>query len=180
VFFIGAATYSYILADLIKPLFLPFLDDIAYLISYILSALSIKSYVYQSGGVPIISLATMSGKTVLTSFVYGCIGVFSAIVFSIILVIILFEDSRGWKIRVLASVVGIVGTFGLNIVRVIGIFLTDYFYGAEVGAIVHYFIGYVFFSVWLTLFLYAYFKTKTMKIKIPSMSRQVESNVSNP
>jgi exosortase/archaeosortase family protein len=73
-----------------------------------------------------------------------------------------------------------VGTFGLNIVRVIGIFLTDYFYGAEVGAIVHYFIGYVFFSVWLTLFLYAYFKTKTMKIKIPSMSRQVESNVSNP
>lgn len=173
IFFIAAATYSYILAEWVRPFFLPFLDDIAYIILNILRALRVNSYVFHSGGVPIISLTSVSGKLVLTSFVYECIGVFSALVFSIILVIILLEDSRGWKIRVLASVIGIVGTFCMNIVRITAILLTDYFYGVEVGAIVHYFIGYVLFSAWLAFFLYAYFKSKTMKIKIPSIPRKI-------
>jgi exosortase/archaeosortase family protein len=53
---------------------------------------------------------------------------------------------------------GIIGTFFLNILRIILIFVTDYFYGYEVGAIVHYFIGYMLFVTWTSIFLYLLLK----------------------
>jgi exosortase/archaeosortase family protein len=170
-FFIAAATSSSLVAASLAPLLSPYLDDIAALIVNILRLLGISANLYDFtdfgySNIPIIGFTTLSGQLVFTSFAYECIGIFSAIVFSIILVIVLSEDPSSWKTKLLASVVGVLGTFALNIVRVTIIYVTDYFYGAEAGANAHYVIGYVLFSAWLALFLYVYSKRQAIRNKI--------------
>lgn len=171
-FLIAAATSSYFAAAWLKPYVSPYLDDIAYLIVNILRPLGVNASFYNSGNAPIIGFTSLSGNLVLTSFVYECVGVFSALVFSIILVIVLFEDPSGWKVKLLAAFIGVSGTFALNVIRVTIIMLTDYFYGAEAGATIHYIIGYALFSAWLIFFLYIYSKRKTIQMKIQSFSRK--------
>jgi exosortase/archaeosortase family protein len=52
----------------------------------------------------------------------------------------------------------VTGVLALNVLRVLIIFIADYFYGAEVGGQIHYVIGYAIFITWLTIFLYLYSK----------------------
>jgi hypothetical protein len=77
-------------------------------------------------------------------------------------------------------VVGVLGTFAINIVRIIIIFLTDYFYGAEAGANVHYVIGYTLFSAWLAIFLFAFSKRKTIQMKIQTLWQKPNPPIIEP
>jgi len=172
IFFIVAATSSSFVAEWLKPYFTPYLDDIAYIILNVLRAFGVNAYIYFFRNEPILGFTSVSGNLVLTSFVYECIGVFSALVFSIILVIVLIEDHSSLKVKLLASVVGVLGTFALNILRITFILLTDYFYGAEAGANVHYIVGYALFSAWLVFFLYIYSQRKTLQTKFLSLWRK--------
>jgi len=139
----------------------------------ILRAVGVDAIIYYLGNTPILDFPSLSGKMVSGAFVYECIGIYSALVFSIILVVILFEDPSDLKVKVAYSIAGVFGTFALNILRVTVIFLTDYFYGAEVGGSVHYVIGYILFTIWLTFFLYAYSKRKTVKAKFVSFWQRI-------
>lgn len=173
-FFITAATSSYFIAESLAPYISPFLDNIGALIVSILRILGIKANVYDSApfgydNIPIIGFTTLSGETIYTAFVYECVGIFSAIVFSIILVIIMFEDPSSWKTRLLASIIAVSGTFAVNIIRVTIIYVTDFFYGAEAGANVHYVIGYALFSAWLVFFIYMYSKRHIIQTKTQSL-----------
>jgi exosortase/archaeosortase family protein len=171
IFFIAAATSSSLVATWLEPYFSPYLGNIASLLVSILRILGINANLQYLGSIPLISFRSLAGHLVITSFVYWCLGVFSVLVFSIIIVVVLVEDPSGWKIKLLASVLGVLGTFALNIVRITIIFLTDYFYGAEAGATVHYIIGYALFSAWLAVFLYAYSKRNVVQLKVQSFRR---------
>jgi len=168
-FLIAATTASSSVAARLEPLFSPYLDDIAYLLVNILRTLGVNANLYFVYSVPIIRLTSLAGTTVGMSFVYECVGVFSTLVFSIILVIVLIEDPSSWKVKLLAAAVGVLGTFAINIVRVTIVLLTDYLYGAEAGANVHYIIGYALFSAWLAIFMFTYSKRQTLRIKIQSL-----------
>jgi exosortase/archaeosortase family protein len=174
-FLIIAATSSSFIAVWLKPYLSPFANDFAHIVVNILKALGINAKISNLGDTPILALPSLSGKTVYGAFVYECIGVYSALVFSIILVVILFEDPSDLKVKVTYSVAGVLGTFALNIVRVTIIFLADYFYGVEVGGLVHYIIGYILFASWLVFFFYAYSKRKTVKMKIVSFWQRIRS-----
>ncbi len=103
---------------------------------------------------------TLKGP-ITVQFVWGCVGFASLFLFSIIIIIVLAESPGNPKTKVSWYVVGFVGTFLLNILRIVLIFVTDYFYGYEVGAMVHYFIGYILFITWTMAFLYI-FQRKTL------------------
>ena len=165
-FLIVAATSSSLISDWLKPFITPFTNDMAYIIVGILRTLGLNAYIYDSNTPPILAVSSLSGRTIYSSFAYECIGVYSALVFSIILIVILFEDPSSLKVKTAYSIAGLLGTFALNIVRVTIIYLTDYFYGEEVGATVHLIIGYVLFSVWLACFFYLYSKRQTLNAKI--------------
>lgn len=168
-FLIVAATSSIFISDLLKPFISPFSNDFAHIIVGILQTLGIKARIYYVGNTPVIDFLSVSGKVISTVFIYECIGVYSALVFSIVLIVILFEDPSNNKTKVVYSVVGLLGIFALNIVRVTWIFLTDYFYGVEVGGTIHYVIGYTLFSVWLVCFLFVYSKRQTIHAKAASI-----------
>lgn len=172
-FLIVAATSSSFIAVWLKPFLSPFANDFAHIVMNILRAVGVDAIIYYLGNTPILDFPSLSGKMVSGAFVYECIGVYSALVFSIILVVILFEDPSDLKVKVAYSVAGVFGTFALNILRVTVIFLTDYFYGAEVGGFVHYVIGYILFTIWLMFFLYAYSKRKTVQTKITSFWQRI-------
>jgi len=168
-FFIVAATSSATVADLLGPLFSPHLSEVANIIVGILKALGMDAYILYTGAVPVIGFTSLSGSPIITAFVYECIGIFGALVFSIILVIVLIEDSSRWGTRLLASVAGVAGTFLVNIIRITLILITDYLYGTEAGAVVHYFIGYMLFSAWLVIFLFVYYKRQIIGGKIQTL-----------
>jgi len=165
-FLIAAAISTSQIELFLKPYLAPYSNDFAHLIAGILNTLGIHASISPSSDLAILSFHSIQGIT--GAFVYECIGVYSALTFSIILVVVLFEDQGDLKAKLPFAVVGVLGTFILNIGRVTGIFVTDYFYGAEVGGKVHYVIGYILFSAWIVCFLYLYSKRQTVSAKIQS------------
>jgi len=177
-FLIMATFSSTYIAAWLRPLLSPFANDFAHIVVNILRALGIDaniSYVYN---IAIIKLPSLSGKVVQGAFVYGCMGVYSVLVFSILLVVILFEDPSSLKVKLTYSIIGLLGTFALNILRVTIIFLADYFYGAEVGGTVHYTIGYVLFSAWLGIFFYIFSKRLVISKKFQLIWQKLRSSPS--
>ena len=172
-FLIVAATSSSFISVWLKPFLTPFADDFAQIIVSILRMLGINTYIYNIGNTPVIDFSSLSGNIISSVFVYECMGVYSTLVFSIILVVVLFEDPSGFKMKLAYSIAGLFGTFALNIVRVIMIFLADYFYGAEVGGTIHYALGYILFSSWLVCFLYIYSKRATLHAKARSLWKKM-------
>jgi exosortase/archaeosortase family protein len=170
-----------LIAEWLKPFFSPLLDDMTNLIVNILRVLGINAtstLLYQD--VPVINFTTSFGTPVRFSFIYECMGVYSALVFSIIIVIVMLEDTSDWKVKLAASVLGILGTFALNIVRVTAVFVTHYFYGTEASATLHYIIGYALFSAWLAIFLFTFSKRKTIQMKIQTLWQKPSPSIVEP
>lgn len=163
-FLIVASTSSFFLSDFLEPFLSPYVVPLfMHVIAAALGIMRLPATVdYQSR---IITLNTPSGY-VPTLFIWGCVGVYSTMVFSIILIVILAEERSSLQTKLLWGVIGIFGTNIVNVIRVISIYLTDYFAGKEVGAEVHYFVGYVFFIAWLAVFFYVMSKRPLSKRKI--------------
>jgi len=171
-FLIVAATSIYFVDKWLKPYLSPYASNFAHIIEAILRTLGMNVSIYYLGDVAILKLHTLSGSIIDAAFVYECIGVYSALIFSIILVVVLLEESGRVSTKLLWAIIGIAGTFGLNVIRVTIILLTDYFYGAEAGANVHYVIGYILFSAWLVFFLYVFSKRQTISTRVKSIMRR--------
>jgi exosortase/archaeosortase family protein len=180
VFLIVAATSSSFIAKWLKPFLSPYANDIAYIIVNILRVLGVDANISYFSDTSIIAVRSLSGEMVYGAFVYECLGAYSALVFSIILVVILFEDPGRLKVKLAYAIVGLLGTFALNILRVTTILLVDYFYGAEVGGTVHYVIGYALFSAWLGIFFYMFSKRRGISKKFQLIWQKLRSLASLP
>jgi len=158
-FLIAAAISINFVSNLIEPLFDPYLPYFASFIASILNTIGIGVRI-SARSPTLMTLQTLRGPLPLW-FAWGCVGFASLFIFSFIIIVVLVESPGNFKTKALWYVLGIAGTFFLNILRVVLIFVTDYFYGYEVGAKVHYFIGYILFIAWTTVFLYI-FQKKTL------------------
>jgi exosortase/archaeosortase family protein len=165
-FLIVAATSSTFVADWLKPFLSPFANDFARAVVAILRVMGINASIYYSDYASVVTFVSLSGKLVAGAFVYECIGVYSALVFSVILAVFLFEVADSVRVKLAYAVVGLLGTFAMNLLRVTMIFVTDYFYGAEAGATTHFVAGYALFSTWLAIFFLIYAKRQTLHTKV--------------
>ena len=162
-FLIAASVSSNFVSSLIEPFFNPYIPSFASFIASILKTIGIGASISGESPTTII-LQTLKGPLPL-GFVWGCVGFASLFVFSIILIVVVAETPGKVKTKASWSVLGILGTLFLNILRIVLIFITHYFYGYEVGATVHYFIGYILFITWITIFLYI-FQKKALALRI--------------
>lgn len=177
IFLIVATTSSFFVSEGLKPLLSPFLTPL--FMSVVETALGIlRLPVTVNYSSRRMTLHTWSGD-IPTRFVWGCIGVYSTLMFSIILVVTLVEEKSPLRTKLLWATLGIIGTNIVNVIRVITIFLTDYAYGIEVGAQVHYFIGYMLFIAWLALFFFVMSKRPFRKKKANIYHTTVQNNVQN-
>ena len=149
---------------------------IPYVMSLIVAILNVLGVSATISNPYVIVLHTARGPLHL-GFPWGCIGVSSMLIFSIILVVTLFEESASPRTKLLWAVAGVFGMFVVNVIRVVIIFLTDYFYGSDVGAKVHYFIGYVLFLLWLVIFFYVFSKRQVLSERVRLIWQKLRSVV---
>jgi len=107
------------------------------------------------------------------AFGAGCIGVYSLIIFSIIIVVTMVETSASKRTKLLWSVAGLIGVFVVNIIRLLIVIAAMYFYGYSFGQSVHQVIGYVLFLSWLGLFLLLFATRQTILGKIQVVQRKI-------
>lgn len=107
----------------------------------------------------IISFMSQTGDPISLAIVSDCTGIWSLGTFTIAAIIVLssFPESISKK-SILLIGIGYIGTFCANIIRILGISLSGYYFGPS-GVIeqVHIHIGYVAFSLWMVIFWYYYF-----------------------
>ena len=160
IFLIVAATSSSFISNWLEPYLTPYIPHFVSLIAVILKTLGVGMTTHGQ----VLVLETVKGPLLMV-FVWACVGATSMLIFSIILVVTLFEESASLKTKLVWATIGLTGTFILNIVRVTIIFLADYFYGFEVGGKIHYFIGYALFITWLAVFFYTFSKRQVISEK---------------
>jgi len=107
------------------------------------------------------------------SFEAGCIGVYSLIIFSIIIVVTMLETSVDRRTKLLWSLMGLIGVFAVNIIRLLIVVVSMYFYGWDFGQRVHQVIGYILFLFWVALFLLLFTKRQTISSRIQLIRRKL-------
>ncbi len=140
-----------------------------YLFSFVLGLFGIKNSMQD----PRTILLNTSRGALPVLFDVGCIGVYSLIIFSIIIVVTMLEASVDRRTKLLWSLIGLIGVFVLNIIRLLIVVVSMYFYGWDFGQRVHQVIGYVLFLSWVAVFLLLFTKRRTIFSKIQMVGRKL-------
>jgi len=107
----------------------------------------------------IFTFVSQTGSPISLSIVSDCSGIMSLGTFTIAAVIVLANFPRAISMTGMAWIfVGYAGTYGANILRIVLIALSGYYFG-PVGVIekVHVNIGWIVFSLWMLVFWYYFF-----------------------
>jgi len=174
VFLIVAASSAPLVSRWVEPYFTPLLPYFTILIVSIARAMGMNATIPSSGPSNVVILHTLKGTSPM-QFVWACFGFESASVFATLLVIILLEEPGGAKTKILWSVLGFVGTFLTNVVRLEFLLLVEYFSGGNVlaRAEAHIFSGYILFFSWVIVFLYLFSRREAISGKIRSIRRRL-------
>ena len=125
----------------------------------ILNALQVRTIVQYPN---LLFLDTPRGSLPL-SIIWGCVGVYGALVFSILLVVVLSEERGSLKTKTLWALIGIIGILALNVIRVVIILVIAYYYDFTVAELmIHPYLGYALFLMWLAFFLSTFSKRQTI------------------
>jgi exosortase/archaeosortase family protein len=88
----------------------------------------------------------------------NCTGVKGMLAYGSLAVLMILDVKTTNKRKALSTAIGFIGTFLVNILRLLTIFLAVYFFGIDVGMAVHIYLGYSLFIVWVLLFWIIAFK----------------------
>ncbi len=123
----------------------------------------------------VISFMSLTGSPVYLSIVSDCTGIWSLGTFTVTVIIVLssFPKSISKK-SILLIGIGYLGTFWANIIRILVISLSGYYFGPS-GMIeqVHVHVGWIVFSLWLIIFWYYYF---TRQIGISFFKKKISNS----
>jgi len=116
----------------------------------------------------LITLYSLRGAIPL-QIIWGCVGAYGALLFSILLVVVLSEEPASLKTKILWSVIGIIGVLLLNLLRVVIILAIAYYYDFNVAELaIHPYLGYALFLTWLVLFLSLFSKRQSISKRLRS------------
>ncbi len=84
-----------------------------------------------------------------------CSGIHSLTIFVAIFLLMLFESRKRlkWNYKIpIIILIGIIGTYFVNLLRVTIIFIINYYQGWAVAEPIHNYLGYVFLMIWVPIF----------------------------
>ena len=88
----------------------------------------------------------------------NCTGIKGILAYGSLAVLMILDVEATNKSKALSTAIGFIGTFLVNILRLLTIFLVVYFLGIDAGMAVHIYLGYSLFIVWVLLFWTIVFK----------------------
>lgn len=165
-FLVLAFVTSSIVSNFAGLLFTPFIPQFTSFNASILKAIGVSA-TYSTSSSNSITVNTVNGPVQL-SIIWACVGFATMYIFSIILVVVMAEVPSNLKTKVIWAVIGLIGTFFINLLRLIAV-LVGYSYGYETGDMIHPYIGYILFLTWSAIFLYAFSKRSFFSQKIRTM-----------
>ena len=131
---------------------------IPYIVSLVTSMLNLLGIETIARG-NIISFISQSGAPIYLSIISDCTGIWSLGTFTISVIVVLSSFPQHiTRKSILLLGIGYIGTVCSNILRILMIALSGYFFGPT-GIIeqVHIHIGWICFSLWMIIFWYYYF-----------------------
>ncbi len=105
-----------------------------------------------SFGTPIISV-NVNGSTVTTSVAWPCAGVHSLFLYAIIMLLLLRKTNISAFRKAVYFVVGAVGTFTVNVLRIVTYFVLLMSQGKESALVFHNIYGEYYFFTWILLYI---------------------------
>ena len=88
----------------------------------------------------------------------SCTGFKGMLAYGSLAILMILDVKSTYKRKLLCATIGSIGTFLVNILRLLSIFLAVYFFGMDAGLAVHTYLGYGLFIVWVLLFWTISFK----------------------
>ncbi len=162
VFLIVAGGSSFYVGEWLEFYMEPSVPYFVQIMALVLMVLGIPTTVQNPN---LIMLNTSKGP-VPVPFAAGCLGIYSFLAFSVIVVTMMMEESGSVRTRLLWSVGGVIGTFAVNIIRVSLISVIIYYFGYERWGEIHSWIGYALFLLWLGFFFVVFSKRELIRNKI--------------
>ncbi|HVP24374.1 MAG TPA: exosortase/archaeosortase family protein [Methanomicrobiales archaeon] len=107
----------------------------------------------------VISFVSSTGLPVYLSIEGDCTGLWSLGTFTMAVIIVAVSFPRAFDLRgILYILLGFLGTYAANILRIYVIILTGYYYGlSNVMEHTHIHIGWLIFTAWMVFFWYLFF-----------------------
>lgn len=105
----------------------------------------------------LVAIQTSSGPMIL-DVQSDCTGIQGVLAFGMLSTMTILDIKKSWKRLIPLFVIGFVGVFLINIVRLFMVFLTFEFAGVALGNTMHLFVGYILFVVWVMAFWWMSFK----------------------
>jgi len=96
-----------------------------------------------------------------------CTGIKGMLAYGSLAALLVLDAKAPTMKRAIALSVGLIGTFMINLLRLSAIFLSVYFMGIDVGLLLHTYLGYGLFTIWVVIFWSLAFKYMT-----PSISKK--------
>jgi exosortase len=158
-FFWVPATYGLILLlgyqlENITPNYVVLQDWLAGVMASTLSAVGISSVA--SGH--LVSMSTPNGPPLWLDVAGDCTGLQGILAFGILSTMTLLDVKPKMSRVIPIFAIGFAGAFLINIVRLLVIFLTFEYFGVDAGNIMHVYVGYTIFIVWVMVFWLFAFK----------------------
>jgi len=160
---VAATSISYVSAWLqsyLSPYIIPLFTSLT---GTILNALQVRTIVQYPN---LLTLDTPRGSLPL-QIIWGCVGVYGALIFSILMVLMLSEEPASLKTKTLWAIMGIIGILALNVIRVVTVLTIAYHYDFNVVELtIHPYLGYALFLTWLILFLFMFSKRRSISERL--------------
>ena len=106
----------------------------------------------------LVSMATPSGAPILLDISSDCTGLQGILAFGMLSTMTLLDFKPRLSRIVPIFAIGFLGAFLINIVRLLGVFLTFEYLGIDAGTTMHVYFGYLIFIVWVMVFWFIAFK----------------------
>lgn len=101
-----------------------------------------------------------------------CTGIKGMLAYGSLAALLVFDVKSSMKRKVIATSIGLVGTLLTNISRLAIIFLSVYFLGIEIGLLIHTYLGYGLFIIWILVFWSLAFKYLAPPTLEPTLENQ--------
>jgi exosortase/archaeosortase family protein len=150
-----------LLIENIETIAAPLISPVVVIIVFTLNLLGLNASSFGDN----ITFLTREGLPMNVSIVVDCTGIWSLGAFTIALLAVLsvFPKTLSRK-SLLWIVIGYVGVYIANLIRVLLICLSGYFYGhSGVTQMMHVELGWVAFSIWMMIFWYLFFSRYLLK-----------------
>jgi len=131
---------------------------LAQLMDSLLRGMNVASWVAGD----IVTFVDRTGLTTYNLRIDGpCTGIKGMLAYGSLAALLVLDTKAPNRKKAIALSVGLIGTFIVNLLRLIAIFLSVYFIGIDVGLLIHTYLGYGLFTIWVVIFWSLAFKYMT-------------------